>query len=77
MSLALRTPGWTFHIVRGGIEPEDPRFRPRFVVVVDVWKEFLIRVWNAIFPGWCWLMVVLWRLAIAASGMDLNIGFGQ
>ena len=37
--LALRTPGWAFRIVRGGIDPGDHRFRPRFVGVVYVWKD--------------------------------------
>ena len=39
LALALRTPGWRFHTVRGGIDP-GPRFRPRFVGV-DVRKDFL------------------------------------
>ena len=33
--------GWGFHILRSGIDPEDLRFRPRVVGVVDVWKDFL------------------------------------
>ena len=40
MALALRTPGWGFHTVEGGIDPGDHRFRPRFVGIVDVWKDF-------------------------------------
>ena len=28
VALALRTPAWDFHIVRGGIGPGDHRFRP-------------------------------------------------
>ena len=32
--------GWGFHTVRGGIDPEDHRSRPRFVGVLDVWKDF-------------------------------------
>ena len=39
VALALRTLGWVFHALRGGVEPGDPRFRPRFVVVVDVWQD--------------------------------------
>ena len=40
MAIALRTPGWGFHTVGGGIDPGSLRFRPRFVGVVDVWKHF-------------------------------------
>ena len=40
VALALRTPGWGFHTVLGGIDPGDHRFRPRFAGVVDVWKDF-------------------------------------
>ena len=29
--LALRTPGWGFHNVRGGIDPGDHRAYPQFV----------------------------------------------
>ena len=34
--------GWGsgFHAVQGGIDPGDNRFRPRFVGVVDVWRDF-------------------------------------
>ena len=32
--------GWGFHTVRGGIDPEDHRSRPRFVEVADVRKYF-------------------------------------
>ena len=39
VALALRTPGWGFHHVRGGIDPGDHLCRPRFVGVVDVWKD--------------------------------------
>ena len=35
--------GWGFHILRGGINPGDLRFRPRVVVVAEIWKDF--------FPG--------------------------
>ena len=31
VALPLRTPGWGFHIVRGGIDPGDHRFRPRML----------------------------------------------
>ena len=31
--------GWGFHTVRGGIDPGDRLFRPRFVGVVDVWND--------------------------------------
>ena len=30
--------GGNFHIMRGGIDPGDDRFRPRGVEVVDLWK---------------------------------------
>ena len=34
-------PGLGFHAVRGGIDPEDHHHsRPRFVGVVDVWKDY-------------------------------------
>ena len=32
--------GWGFYTVRSVIDPEDHRCRPRFVGVVDVWKDF-------------------------------------
>ena len=32
--------GWDFHTLRGGIDPGDMCFRPRFVEVVKVWKDF-------------------------------------
>ena len=32
--------GWGFHIVQGGIDSADRRFRPRTVGFVDVWKDF-------------------------------------
>ena len=47
-ALDLRTPrwglgrsqfGWGFHTVRGFIDPGDRRFRPRFVLVVDVRED--------------------------------------
>ena len=40
MAMALRTAGRGFHTMRGGIDPDDHRSRPRFVGVVDVWKDF-------------------------------------
>ena len=39
MALALRTPGWGFHTVGGGIDQEEHCFCPRFVKVVDLWKD--------------------------------------
>ena len=51
VALALRTPGY-FRTVRGGIDPGNHRFRPRFVV--DLRKN-LIRAWDFILPGWRWL----------------------
>ena len=32
--------GCGFHTVRGGVDPEGHRFRPRFVGVVDIWEDF-------------------------------------
>ena len=32
--------GLGFHTLRGGIDPEDPRFRPRVVGVVETRKGF-------------------------------------
>ena len=40
VSLALPTPGWGFHTVRGGSDPGDHRFRPRFIGVAHVWNDF-------------------------------------
>ena len=37
---ATRRCGCGFHIVPGGIDPGDLRFRPRVVGVVDVLKDF-------------------------------------
>ena len=37
--LALPTPGWGFHAVRGGVDLGRHRFRPQLVGVVDVWKD--------------------------------------
>ena len=34
VALALRTPGWGFHTMRGGIDQGEHRFRPRLVGVV-------------------------------------------
>ena len=39
-ALIVRTPGWGFHTVLSGIDPEDHCFRPRFAGVVNVWKDF-------------------------------------
>ena len=33
---ALRTPGWIFHAVRGGIDPGDYHARPRYAGVVKI-----------------------------------------
>ena len=52
--LALRTPGWRFYTVRGGIDPADDRFCPRFVGFVCM-EEVLFRGWKLILPGWRWL----------------------
>ena len=30
---------WDFHIVRGGVDPGNHRFRPQVVGVVEVWKD--------------------------------------
>ena len=38
VALGLRTSGWGFQTVRGGIDPGDHRLRPRFVGVADVWN---------------------------------------
>ena len=40
VALGLRTSGWGFQTVRGGIDPGDHRLRPWFVGVVDVWNYF-------------------------------------
>ena len=39
VALTLRTPVWGFRTVRGGIDPGGHRFRPGFVIIVDVWKD--------------------------------------
>ena len=36
-------PRWVLHTVRGGIDPRDNRFGPRFMGVVEAWKGFVIR----------------------------------
>ena len=33
VALALQTPGWEFHTVRGGIDPGDPRLVPGLLVL--------------------------------------------
>ena len=38
--LATSQLGWGFHTLQGGIDPEDLRFRPRVVGVVEIWKDF-------------------------------------
>ena len=40
VALALRSPVWGFHTVRGGIDAEDHGFRPQFAGVVRVWQDF-------------------------------------
>ena len=40
VALVLRTPGGGFRTVRDGIDTGDPRFRPRFAGVADVWRDF-------------------------------------
>ena len=42
--------GWGFHILRGGINPRDLRFRPPVVGVVEM-EGFMIRGWELILPG--------------------------
>ena len=37
---AITQLGWGFHILPGGIDPGDLRFRPRVVEVVEVWRDF-------------------------------------
>ena len=48
VALDLRNPGWDlarsqwgwgFHTVKGDVDPGYHRFHPRFVGVVDVWKD--------------------------------------
>lgn len=39
VALDLPTPNLCFRTVRGGIDPGDRRFRPRFVGVVDICKD--------------------------------------
>ena len=55
--------GWGFYIVRGGIDPGDYRFRPRFIGVADTWKDFSSgdgTLSFSIFPGGRWLMLAVW-----------------
>lgn len=35
---------WGFHTVRGGVDPGDRRFFPRFVGVVYIWKDFFYQM---------------------------------
>ena len=37
---AITQRGWGFHTLRGGIDPEDLRFRPRVVESVHLRKDF-------------------------------------
>ena len=43
--------GLGFHNMRGGIDPENHRFRPRFVRAVDLWKDFKSRHGTLFCPG--------------------------
>ena len=43
--------GLGFHTVRIGIDAGDLRFRPRVVVVVEIWKNFLSEDETLSFPG--------------------------
>ena len=40
VALALRTQGYSFHTVRGGIDPGGHRCRPRIIGAVDVREDF-------------------------------------
>ena len=40
VALALRTSGWGFYIIGGGIDQGDHRFYPRLVKVVAARKDF-------------------------------------
>ena len=40
VALDVRTPGWGFHTLPGGIDPGDRRFRARVVGVADLLKDF-------------------------------------
>ena len=40
VALPLRTPGWSLHTVRGGIDPGGHRCRPRIIGTVDVQEDF-------------------------------------
>ena len=43
--------GWGFHIVQGGLDPGDLRFRLWVIGVVDVLKDFFSGYGNLPFPG--------------------------
>ena len=43
--------GWGFHTLPGASDPGDPRFRPRVVGVVDIWKYFKCRDESLSSPG--------------------------
>ena len=36
--------------MRSGVDPGDLRFLPRFVGVVEIWKDFLVWGWELIYP---------------------------
>ena len=38
-ALAVRTPGWGFHTVRGGIDPRDNHVCLQYVEVINVRKD--------------------------------------
>ena len=48
--LALRTPDWRFHTVRGGVDPGDNHVRPQYGVV-DVWKDLQYEDCTLFSPG--------------------------
>ena len=43
--------GWGFHTLPSGIYPEDHRFRPLVVGVVDEWKDFGLMDGTSSSPG--------------------------
>ena len=50
-ALAVRTPAWGFHTVRGGIDPGVNHVRPQYVGVVDVWKDLPFEECTLSSPG--------------------------
>ena len=51
VALALRTPGWGFHTVRGDTHTGDHRFRAQSVGVVDIWRDSWPEDGILSFPG--------------------------